>query len=227
VPATATVHSAFGAVMSDLHVTTELSDPMHSPSWGGAIDVFDPKHIMSQFVRLETSARDTLIASGAQPALISLNRFADVKLRMQAKSLSVPVPTGELDRAAIRVLLEKFCAQFEELYGSEALFLDAGVEIVSFRVQGKGELDRPQVQHVTSGSRDSDRKVQARAVYLGPRRRETMADVVRGIDLKAGDTVRGPAIIEHPGTTIFVGPGQSARVDDLENTVITTGADGI
>jgi N-methylhydantoinase A len=66
----------------------------------------------------------------------------------------------------------------------------------------------------------------SRPVYLGPARGLVAADVVRGTDLRPGDAVAGPAVVEHPGTTIFVGPGQAARIDDLENTVITTSSTG-
>ena len=64
---------------------------------------------------------------------------------------------------------------------------------------------------------------EARKVYLGPEHGWVDVQVVRGTALVAGDVVAGPAVIEHPGTTIFIGVGQAARIDHLENTVITTG----
>ena len=223
VPSTATVHSAFGAVMSDLHIATELSDPMHSPVWEGASDFLDPARIARNLRHLETQATTQLIESGAQPEKIFLNRFAEVKFRMQAKSLSVSVPAGKLDSTSVTELLESFQTQFAETYGSEAVFLDAGVEIVSLRVQARGELQKPNVKQVVSGgSAITDLRPTSRPVYLGHKRGTVTTDVVRGTSLKEGDVVVGPAIIEHPGTTIFVGPDQSARIDHLDNTVITT-----
>lgn len=59
-------------------------------------------------------------------------------------------------------------------------------------------------------------------MYLGPEHGTTLADVARGTELRSGDRVQGPAVIEHPGTTIFVGPGQTAVIDEVENTVIHT-----
>jgi N-methylhydantoinase A len=32
--------------------------------------------------------------------------------------------------------------------------------------------------------------------------------------------VRGPAVVEHPETTVYIGPGQSARLDDAGNLSI-------
>ncbi len=224
VPATATVHSAFGAVMSDLHIATELSDPMHSADWDAAPDVLDAGRLTENLRRLEAELTAQLRDSGAAAERIHLHRFAEVKFRMQAKSLSVPVPAGELTRASIVELLHSFLTQFEDTYGTEAVFLGAGVEIASVRVQARGELTKPVITRVVSGgSVRAHRLPEARKVYLGPEHGWVDVQVVRGTALVAGDVVAGPAVIEHPGTTIFIGVGQAARIDHLENTVITTG----
>ncbi len=47
-----------------------------------------------------------------------------------------------------------------------------------------------------------------------------------GPALPAGTAVAGPAIIEHPGTTIVVLPGQSARIDEWRHTHIHVAAPG-
>ncbi|BBZ32924.1 hydantoinase/oxoprolinase family protein [Mycolicibacterium confluentis] len=222
VPATATVHSAFGAATSDLHVSAELSDPMHSATWHGAADVFDADRITRNFENLEAQVSKELLEAGAVSDRIVLQRFVDMRFRMQNKSLSIPAEPGVLNAAAIQRLLNAFEAQFVELYGPEALFLGAGVEIVSMRVQAKGEFDKPRVSRVLGASTNGLHLPTSRPVYLGPDRGTVMADVARGPDLRPGDRVQGPAIIEHPGTTIFVGVGQTAVIDDLENTVIRT-----
>ncbi|MCV7152792.1 hydantoinase/oxoprolinase family protein [Mycolicibacterium pyrenivorans] len=222
VPATATVHSAFGAAMSDLHISAEVSDPMHSATWEGAKDAFDPDRLTRHFEDLEAATTKELLGGGAGNHRITLQRFADVRFRMQSKSLSVPVEPGALDSASIVRMMDAFRTLFVDLYGTEALFLGAGVEIVSLRVQAKGELDKPRVRHVVSARANGGSMPASRPVYLGAEHGFAMADVARGTDLRPGDRVQGPAVIEHPGTTIFVGPGQTAVIDDLENTVIRT-----
>jgi N-methylhydantoinase A len=227
VPATATVHSAFGAVMSDLHVAAELSDPLHAVSWDDAADLLDADRIAANLARLEEQATAELIASGARPDRITLHRIAEVKFRMQAKSLSVPIPPGAITRETIAGVLADFYAQFVETYGSEAAFTGAGVELPSVRVQGLGQLEKPAVQTVVSGgSAVSERMPTSRRIYLGGELGHVDADVLRGAALSEGDVVVGPAVIEHPGTTIFIGPGQSARIDFLGNTVISADTKG-
>jgi N-methylhydantoinase A len=221
VPATATVHSAYGAVMSDLHITTELSDPMHSPTWDGASDAFPVARINENFVRLEQAARASLAESSADPDKITLQRFADIRFRMQVHRLSVPVDAGSLGSEYVVDLLARFHDQFEELYGEGVAFKEAGVEIVSFRVQGHGEFDKPRLAQVAVAANGSGGGPSSRRIHLGHDLGEVTADVVRGPSLISGDVLEGPVVIEHPGTTIFVGPSQTATIDSLDNTVIT------
>jgi N-methylhydantoinase A len=224
VPSTAPVHSAYGAVMSDLHITTELSDPMRSASWREAARIFDVDRINANFRRLEEQARDALIESGAEAERITVQRSAEIRFRMQVHGLHVPVAAGDLGQDGLTELLEGFRRQFAELYGSEAVFLGAGVEIVSFRVQGRGEIDKPRLSHVAadrSGLTDAPR---SRSIHLGGDWGTVTADVVRAGALRPDDKVTGPTVIEHPNTTVFVGPGQTAVLDDLENIVITVDA---
>ncbi len=226
VPATATVHSAFGAVMSDLHVSAEISDPMHSATWEGAVSAFDPDRFNRHFESLESQVTKELLEGGANLDRIGIQRFADVRFRMQSKTLSVELEAGQLNSDAIARLMTNFKTQFIDLYGREALFLGAGVEIVSLRVQAKGALDKPRVTHVVSAGGERTHMPSSRPVYLGPERGLAMADVARGTELRPGDRLQGPVVIEHPGTTIFVGPDQSAVIDDLENTVISNDPKG-
>lgn len=222
IPSTATVHSAFGSVMSDLHMTAELSDPVHAANWDAAPEIIDATRIGENFRSLEKQLTAQLLDSGALADRIVLRRFAEVKFRMQAKSLSVPVPAGELSAASIAELLQNFRKQFADTYGSEAVYTGAGVEIPSVRVQARGELTKPSITTVISaGAAAHDRVPPQRRVYFGREHGWIEVDVLDGSGLKEGDIVAGPAVIEHPGTTILVGIGQSARIDHLENTVIT------
>ena len=40
------------------------------------------------------------------------------------------------------------------------------------------------------------------------------------LDMPAGFRVTGPAVVEHPETTVYVGPGQTAQLDDAGNLSI-------
>jgi len=221
VPATATVHSAFGAVMSDLHVTAELSDLMHARDFDGAAEALDAARISANLDRLQAQVETALRESGATPEGISCERFVGIRFRMQVQRLSVPVAAKELTSADIDELLARFERQFEELYGEGSAYRGAGVEIVSFRVQGRGHLDKPGLAALSRPGGAVERELPSRRIYLGEEIGAVTAQVLRGSALGAGDTVEGPAVIEHPGTTIFVGPDQRAEIDELDNTMIS------
>jgi N-methylhydantoinase A len=48
----------------------------------------------------------------------------------------------------------------------------------------------------------------------------TDAAVFQWLEMPAGYSVAGPAIVEHPETTVYVGHGQTARLDDAGNLSI-------
>ncbi|MBN9068551.1 MAG: hypothetical protein J0H60_19435, partial [Rhizobiales bacterium] len=61
--------------------------------------------------------------------------------------------------------------------------------------------------------RTGTRRVYAKGAYHD-------AFVYERLDLAEGASIRGPAILEQPDTTIFVDPGLSALVDGFGNLVI-------
>jgi N-methylhydantoinase A len=55
--------------------------------------------------------------------------------------------------------------------------------------------------------------------FAGPGHLE--AEVVRAEHAAPGTRTAGPAILEYPGTTVVVGPGQVAVIDDFGNTILS------
>ena len=102
------------------------------------------------------------------------------------------------------------------------------VEWVNLRVTGVGPIQRPELQDLTpAGSTDGPQERALRS------RRPVCFDAVDGYvetgvwwrpDLRAGDTIAGPAIIEEFGSTVPIHPGFTLRVDPLGNLVITKSA---
>jgi N-methylhydantoinase A len=226
IPATATVHSAFGAVMSDLHVSAELADPMHARVFEEAAQSLDAVRITGNLDQLQAQAEEALRESGADSGDMSCERFIDMRFRMQVQRIPVPVPAGVVTPAEVTGLLARFERQFEELYGAGSAYRGAGVEIVAFRVDAHGRLAKPDLTQLERPTGSETIGLPARRIYLSEDLGEVEAQVVRGSALRPGDVLDGPAVIEHPGTTIFVGPGQRAQIDELDNTIISFEAGG-
>jgi N-methylhydantoinase A len=60
----------------------------------------------------------------------------------------------------------------------------------------------------------------ARDIFEPTAQRWISASVWEWLDLPPGYSVQGPAVIEHPETTVYVGASQTAVVDKAGNLLI-------
>ena len=114
VPATASVHSAFGIAVSDLTVAEELSAPILSPP--GTTDysaVIRPEMVQASFDRLTARALDRLREEGADLNAVTTSRSVEMRFRFQIHALTIPVPEEKLDAAAIDALVRRFIDTYE------------------------------------------------------------------------------------------------------------------
>ena len=221
VPATATAHSAYGAVASDLHRSFGRSDLMRTPPFvPNPAEFLDPARVTTILDELDQQARESMRAAGVADDAIVLERFIDIRYRYQVNELMVPVPAGKLDRPDIEDLVVRFDRKYEELFGKGAAFREAGIELVTFRVAAHGRFPKPALRpHENGGSTGAARRGE-RPVHFGPGADPLTTTVYRGEALAAGSEIPGPAIVEYPGTTVVIGPGQSGWIDRWLNVVI-------
>jgi len=123
------------------------------------------------------------------------------------------VSADDLDQLARR-----FHEAHQRRYGHMAE--NETIEIVNFKVTGVGEIDKPVLSAVEAGSGPRAAPTETRRVYFGARG-ALDTEVYRRVDLKAGDHIFGPAILEEPTATIVLYPGQTAEVDGYLNLEIT------
>ena len=222
IPVTATVHSAFGAVASDLHYTFEISDVMHTPAhFDVASKHLAPQRINETFRRLEAQGRRALETNEIPPDRMSFYRSADVRFRRQTNEVLIPAPDGELDEDAVDALVAAFETRYEQLYGPGSAYREAGVEITTFRVEAVGLMTPCQLKEYPEDEGDADdARKDARNVYFPEQGESLPTPIYEGTELKVGSRVAGPAVIEYPGTTVAVGPSQFATVDTFLNLSI-------
>jgi N-methylhydantoinase A len=208
VPLTASVHSAFGIAASDLTAAEEVSDPLLSPP--GTEDyaaALDPAEISARFERLTERALRRLGVERAE-----LSRSIEMRFRFQIHVLTVPVPDGEID---VDALVRRFIETYEARFGEGSAFSAAGVEMTTFRVVARVETSKPAP---AAASPAVPAEAGTRRVFSGGEWRE--ARVLGHEAVGPGLDLHGLAIVEMPDTTIVVGPGQHATVDDHGNVVI-------
>jgi N-methylhydantoinase A len=143
--------------------------------------------------------------------------FVRARYQNQEFGVEVALPAGRPDAA----MMQRMVADFHEVYEREYTYrLAAGVEIIGIHLVataavGKLELAAPP----RSGAGVEDAVKGRRAVdYATEGVHE--ATIYDGTRLEPGMGFAGPAIVEDPGTTIVIHPGNRATIDDFGNTHI-------
>ena len=126
-----------------------------------------------------------------------------------------------------RRTVDLFETLYEEKYGKESAYRDAGIELVSFRIRGSGLVSKPDFRVEDLGDEDaSDAIVKTVSAWVD--KHGEMEDV-NGYDfdrMVPGNAVPGPAVVWTPITTLVVAPGHVARADEYKNLVMNAVASG-
>ena len=176
--------------------------------------------VQRTFDELERECLSGLEHSGIEHTTPEITRTADIRYRQQVHSLMVPVPDGTIDDGAIRTLIERFETMYEDTYGRGSGSRGAGVEIPALRVSAIGRTAKPRLTQRQNGH--AAPQPTTRGIYEPTLRREMEAQVVHWDEIPSAFRVSGPAIVEHPTTTVYVGPTQRAELDAHGNLIITT-----
>jgi N-methylhydantoinase A len=216
VPSTQSVHSAFGAAFSDITLKTELAVPMRISRDRPAAD---EDELDVTFTQLEELAREALARQRVPPERQELTRVAEVRFVRQTKALSVPY------RGSVQTLLTDFLRLYAERYGAEAVPELAGFELVTFVVEAWGRLPRPALARSELEDEDSEEALRGHRRVFDPDS-GAFADtaIYEGPKLRPGNHVRGPAVIEFPTTTVALGSGKHARVNELHGIEVRPAA---
>ena len=223
IPATSMAHSAYGALASDIHQTAEQSLLLRGG--GGARDLWeglDPAVVSGLFDELEERCLTAIGKAGIARDKAEITRSIDMRYRRQTHDLMITVPPGPITAQSLRHVVTRFEETYESVYGRGAGFRLAGIELSTFRVAAIGRTRKPAV------SKPSASRVPTpttRRLFEPVLRRFVSAAIWDWLSLPVGHSVSGPAVIEHPETTVYVGPGQTAVIDATGNLSIELGGE--
>ena len=147
-------------------------------------------------------------ADGVPLSRITLHRELDMRYQGQSYELTVPLSPHFAD---------VFHRAHHQVYGhSEPA---APVEVVNLRLRAVGAVTRPPLLQAEAGPPDPSAALDGyRPVVIG----SSLAQVplYLGGRLSPGHVIAGPAVIAQPDTTVFLSPGDQARLDGIHNLLI-------
>jgi N-methylhydantoinase A len=204
--------SAFGVASADAMIVQDM--PLLTPS------PFDPEMLNSAWKQLEAKVRSALPDS-LRDSDVTLDRFVEMRYRLQVNELRIPAPPGHYGNAEIQELIASFEREYELLYGQGSGYPHAGFMITAIRVSARTQMTSHQLASASAGEPHDVEPAGRRDVVwyeLDATPRSTA--VYDGSGLRPGARVSGPAIVEFTDTTLVLRHGQRATVDPWSSIVI-------
>jgi N-methylhydantoinase A len=215
VPRLASVFSAFGAAGADVRRDAARTVLERMPVAATLLE--------RTFAELESVVQSELERQSAGIP-VDVEREADLRFVRQNWEVTVSVPAGTIEAAAAGRLESAFLDKYERLYGKGLALREAGIELVTCRAIGRGRIPKPDLPRRPLGPSDASGAARnSREVWI-PGADGTLSpgeiEIFDGPRLEPGMRLRGPAVIEHADTTIFVPSGMAGSIDELDNCVI-------
>ena len=204
------VYSAMGLVMSDVkhdYIRSRMT----------LVSQTDEAAVNTIFAELAGEANKELRAEGFPPDRIRLEPALDLRYAGQGYEITMPC-VWPLPDSGLAALRKQFDAVHKTMFGHTAP--EEPVEIVSWRLRGVGVVPPVEIKaHAPAGTPLSvalreTRKVRFDAAWVD-------CPVYQRERLDVGLAFTGPAIVDQLDCTTVIFPGQTARIDDYHNIVIT------
>ncbi len=208
--------SAYGMLFSDLR-----RDYVRSCFQKLAIVPFET--IEGLYGEMEDTGRQSLAQSAVKPEKVTIMRSADMRYIGQEHAVTVEIDSALFARQDRDAIKELFDAVHQQRYGTCAPKEKA--EIVSLRVTVLGEVPKPPKIHLEAGGDAPSAKAlrATKKVYFRESNGFTDTPVYIRTELRAGNKIDGPALIEEHASTTVLAPRDTMVVDAMGNLDIAIG----
>ncbi len=209
-PAAAGVTAAIGLLAAELRFDV-------ARTCVGRLDTIEPGTVAAMYEEMARQAVAVVRESGVTGE-IAVVRTADARYAGQGYELTVPVPAGDMDAAA----LVRMRAGFDEVYAARYGYASPGepVEAVSWKLSAVGSAPRVALAKAPAQPGDFPRKA-VRRCWFPEARGWVDTPVYDRSRLWAGLTLTGPAIVEERESTTVLPPGLTATVDGYASLIVT------
>lgn len=172
------------------------------------------------YSNLEQRARAAFGRNSDDPSSVCMERAADVRYVGQNHELTVCVPQGVISTAALDAVKQRFNEAHHEMYGYAAA--DREIELVTVRLKAWIPIEKANLARTELTAREKPLAASdVRRVYFEETDGYVDCCVYKRHDLRAGDRISGPAVVEQMDATTVVPPGFIAAVDDALNLFLS------
>jgi N-methylhydantoinase A len=214
VPEAPGLFSALGLLWADLRADFSGTVRRNLAAEHGA-------ELQTALERLEREALAWLECEKVPAARRSLVRTAEMRYPLQNYEINVPLPAGRVDAAWLRRACEAFHGAHERLYSY--CDRDAPVQLVNVRVAAVGRTERARPRALERGGASPAPALKdSRQVHFQEVGDFVACPVFERERLRAGNRLRGPAVIEQADSTTLVPPSFQAEVDGHGRLVMTS-----
>ena len=212
----AAAFSAFGATTADYEHRYSRSihlalPPRAEPSAKSAV----AEAVNRTWEEMERAARAEMSADISRSQKIRFTHLAMIRYGGQLSDLEVISPLARL-RSARDV--DRLIADWEELYSKinsrVARYEQAGYQIFELGLLASVEKVKPRIERQPLGRAEPDKKARKGIRNMYWKGRWTPATLWEMELLRPGNRIKGPAIIEHPATTLIVPEGKRVETDE-------------
>jgi N-methylhydantoinase A/acetone carboxylase beta subunit len=214
VPAWAAGFSAFGCACADLEYRNDLTiDLPVQPSAGEDAKAAAAAGIQQAWEGLKARVAAEFEKSGVPAGDVGYRFLVRMQYYGQLNDIEIYSPAQQLGGAGdIDALIAAFEDEYGKVYARSAKSPELGYLITYAIVTGAVEVEKPALPSEELAGPEPDGAKGERLVWW---RDDWVATTIyEQSDLRAGNIVRGPAIVESPADTLAVPPGRSARLDE-------------
>ncbi len=215
-PAWAAGFSAFGCACADFDYRFDQTvDLPLLPAFGEGERAGIGTMITAAWKGLEERAVQEFAKSGIGHEHVRFTHTVRMQYYGQLNDIEFPSPHPALsDAVHIDELIACFESAYAKMYASSARSPELGYLVTHAIVHGTVDVEKPALP--TAEEVEGTPPLKARRPVHWGRASEgeyVQTDIFQLEQIVAGNTLRGPAIVEHSATTFAVPPGRAARLD--------------
>ena len=187
-------------------------------SWPRPLQSMDWARAQALCAEMEQEGQALLESSGVAPVKIRHERSVDMRYVGQGHEIRVPLPSGILSDTTMSAIAASFERVYRQVYGRSGP--PVPVEIINWRVVSSGPA--PDVRLIPSIRAGGDARAALkghRPAYFGEHG-YVDTPVYDRYSLGSGAGFTGPAIVEERESTLIIGPGGHASVDEGRNLIV-------